>query len=98
MDAAAIWNGWPVGCKLWLLARSKITGVFARQGSTIARAEGYTRDALQPFVTQLIASQFTAAATQTDTQRIDVAVTIYRGPSQAIALRYADLWDELGSH
>lgn len=96
MDAEEIWNGWPVGCKLWLLARTKITGVFARQGSTIARAEGYTRDALQPFVTQLIASQFTAVAIQTDTQRIDVGVEIYRGPRQSIALRYADLWDELG--
>src|SRR5262245_56514416 len=29
-DAEEIWDGWPVGSKLWLLQRAKITGVGAR--------------------------------------------------------------------
>jgi phage gp46-like protein len=25
LDAAAIWSGWPIGTRLWLLSRAKIT-------------------------------------------------------------------------
>jgi phage gp46-like protein len=96
MDADEIWNGWPVGCKLWLLERVSITGPAAYAGSTVARAEGYTRDAMKPFTQQLIATRIDVVTQQTDTQSIDVGVVIYRGPSPEIALRYSELWDELG--
>jgi phage gp46-like protein len=98
MDAEEIWGGWPVGCLLWLLRRAKITGPQARQGSTLARAEGWTRDAMKPFVTHQIASQIDVTAVQTDIQRFDVSITIYRGPEAAIDLRYAQLWAELAQN
>jgi phage gp46-like protein len=95
MDAQELWGGWPVGCLLWLLQRAKITGVDARQGATVARAEGWTRAAMQPFIDNLIASRVDVQADRTDVQRIDVGVTIYRGPEVAIDLRYQALWDDL---
>jgi phage gp46-like protein len=39
MDADVIWNGWPIGSKLWLLRRSKITPAAAHEGSMLARVE-----------------------------------------------------------
>jgi len=96
IDADEIWGGWPVGCLLWLLHRAKITGVGARGGSTLGKAEGWTRDAMNHFTERLIASHIAVNAEQIDTQRIDVDVKVYRGPEQAVSLRYSELWDELG--
>lgn len=96
-DADEIWGGWPVGCLLWLLSREKITGSGSKRGSTIGRIEGWTRDAMAPFVTNMIASRYEVRPAQVDTQRIDVDVTIFRGPDRPIELRYSELWDELGS-
>jgi phage gp46-like protein len=95
LDAQEIWEGWPVGCLLWLLRRAKITGPGARGGSTLARADGWTREAMQPFVTQRIASRIDVAAQQVGIERIDIAVTIQRGPEPAIELRFQDLWQDL---
>jgi phage gp46-like protein len=96
MDADEIWGGWPVGCLLWLLRRAKITGSAARGGSTLAKAEGWTRDATAPFVSHRIASRIDVLAGQTAVDRIDIGVVIYRGPDPTIELRYSELWDELG--
>lgn len=96
LDAEEIWGGWPVGCLLWLLHRAKITGPLARQGSTIGKAEGWTREAMAPFTQRRITSHIHVLAEQIDTQRIDVGVVIYRGPEPEIELRYSELWDELG--
>jgi phage gp46-like protein len=96
MDADLIWEGWPVGCLLWLLSRAKLTGPLSREGSTLSRADGWTRDAMRPFTQRLIASKIDVSSEQLGTNRIDVGVTIYRGPNPAIELRYNDLWDELG--
>jgi phage gp46-like protein len=95
MDADVIWGGWPVGCLLWLLVRQKITGVGARQGSTVAKADGWTREAMQPFTQRRIASRIDVEADQTRIDRIDVSVVIYRGPQPVVELRYAELWDDL---
>jgi phage gp46-like protein len=95
MDAEEIWGGWPVGSLLWLLRRAKITGPSARSGSTLARVDGWTRDAMRPFVTNRIASRIDVIAEQTDIDRIDVRVVIYRGPEPAVELRFADLWQQL---
>jgi phage gp46-like protein len=95
MDAEELWGGWPVGCLLWLLHRAKITGPLAQQGSTLGRAEGWTREAMAPFTSHLIASRIDVIAEQTANNRIDIGVIIYRGPQPAIELRYNDLWDEL---
>ena len=97
MDADELWNGWPVGCRLWLLRRAKITGAGSEQGSTLAKADGWTREAMRPFTEHRITSRIDVVAEQhlLRNDRIDVAVVIYRGPEPAIELRYADLWDQL---
>src|SRR4029077_5168373 len=57
IDAQELWDGWPVGCLLWLLHRAKITGAGAKGGSTIAKVDGWTRDAMRPFVENRIATR-----------------------------------------
>jgi phage gp46-like protein len=94
LDAETIWNGWPIGAKLWLLKRSAIEGPNAQRGSTLARVQNYINSAIQPFVDQRIISTFQVWVQRTDIQRIDALIQIYRGPIQAIELRYAILWDE----
>jgi phage gp46-like protein len=93
LDAQAIWNGWPIGWKGWLLRRSKITPAGARQGSTLIMVENYIRAAIQPFVDRKICSGFDVWATRVNSQRTDALLRIYRGPLPAIDLRYAVLWD-----
>jgi phage gp46-like protein len=97
LDAEELWGGWPVGSKLWLLRRAKITSPLAPDGGTVFRAQSYTRAAIDPFVARLIASSADVGAERTDVSRIDVSVTLYRGPEPAVELRYAELWDELGN-
>src|SRR5262245_56204756 len=38
LEAEEIWNGWPIGCKHWLLRRAKITDSGAKEGATVVRA------------------------------------------------------------
>ena len=94
MDAEKIWGGWPIGCKNWLLTRAKISDEFSVEGSTVARAQAYTEDALQPFIDQKIASEIQAVATRTADDRIEVRAKIFRGPIEEIALRYQQVWQE----
>jgi len=98
LDAQAIWNGWPIGSKLWLLRRAKIAPVGAREGSTLIKVENYIRSAMQPFVDRRICSGFNVWVTRVDPQRIDALLRIYRGPLPEIELRYAVLWDDLGTN
>jgi len=97
LDAETIHDGWPIGTRLWLMARDKITGPAARSGSIIAKAEEFVREALEPFVDRLIATSVAVTAERTDVGRIDVEAIIYRGSLPAISLRYADLWNEIGA-
>jgi phage gp46-like protein len=96
LDAELIWNGWPIGSKLWLLRRSKITPATASEGATLTLVENYIRDAVQPFVDRKICSSFAIWVTRVDAQRIDALLRIYRGPRPEIDLRYAILWDAMG--
>jgi phage gp46-like protein len=95
LDAKAIWNGWPIGSKLWLLTRAKIVDQNAREGATIARVENYIRTALQPFIDNKICSRVTVTATQIGEQRIDAKIVLFRGPKTAIQLLFAPLWTEI---
>jgi phage gp46-like protein len=94
-NANAIWGGWDLGSRLWLLKRSSITDSGARQGATITRVQQYISNAMQPFVDAKICSQFTVTARQTSSQSISACVTIYRGPKASIALNFQALWSEL---
>jgi hypothetical protein len=51
---------------------------------------------MRPFVTNRIASQVEVLAERTDVGRIDIGITLHRGPDANIELRYSELWDELG--
>ena len=95
VDAEEIWDGWPIGCKNWLLLRVGITDANSIEGATVTRAEHYTRAALQPFIDRRIASSVSVKATRVGRQEIDVFVTIYRGPKDAIQLRFAYLWNQV---
>jgi phage gp46-like protein len=94
-DAYEIWKGWPIGCKLWLMKRAKITNVGALEGSTVVRVEQYIRTAIQPFIDLRIASRMFVEATRVDRQRIDAIVRLYRGPELAVDLRYQVLWEDM---
>ncbi len=96
LDAAPIWNGWPIGSRLWLMRRDKITDSAARQGATIEKARRFIAEALDPFVAAKICSSFAVDLRQAGTDRITGTVTLYRGPKSAIALQFQDLWTELG--
>jgi phage gp46-like protein len=93
LDAQEIWDGWPIGTRLWLLTRDKIVGPEARQGATIVRVEQYIREAIQPFIDRRIGSRMAVEATRVGDEQIDALVRIYRGPMLEVELRYAILWD-----
>lgn len=92
MDAAAIWNGWPIGTKLWILRRSAILPPGSKIGATQVWVNAYIANALQPFVDHKICSAFDVANIRVDKQRIDALIRIYRGPKTAIQLMYQVLW------
>lgn len=94
MDAELIWDGWPIGCKNWLLTRAKITGGEAAEGSTLARAHDYTNDALKWLIKKHIATRVDVEAIRTELQRIEVDVLVYRGPLLEIDLQYQLLWQQ----
>lgn len=95
LDAELLYDGWPIGSKLWLLARHKITGSAARQGASVARAQAYVFEALQPFVDRKICTSIDVTAVRVGTDRIDVDVVMYRGPLPALSLRYSSLWTDI---
>jgi phage gp46-like protein len=93
LDAETIWDGWPIGAKIWLLSRSKITPAEARQGATLSLAEQYCRVALQPLIDRRICSHIDVEATRASIERINVMIKVYRGPQLLIELRFQNLWD-----
>lgn len=95
-QADSIWGGWPIGSRLWLLARSKIVSSKAKSGATTTRIKLYIREALQPFVTIKAISSFAVNVQQVDAETISTTITLYRGAQQTIELRFQSLWQELG--
>src|SRR5882724_10644137 len=94
LDADTIWGGWPIGCKNWLLTRTKIMQAPSFEGSTLQRAKQYTQQALQPLIDKKICTRIDVTAVRTELSRIEVNVIIYRGPKVEIDLRYQLLWEE----
>ncbi|MGY3278118.1 phage GP46 family protein [Bradyrhizobium sp. S3.7.6] len=95
IDAKKLWNGWPLGSKLWLLTRAKIVDAGAAEGATVARVEAYIRAALKPFVDNGVFTRFDVSVSQVSDQRISATIMIYRGQKPAIKLEYQPLWLEL---
>lgn len=96
-EAAEIWAGWDIGSRLWLLSRAKITGQNAKGGGTLYLIETYIRECLQPLVTQRIASRFMVQVERVDIERVAASITIYRGPTAVVELRFQSLWDNVRS-
>jgi len=95
LDAAELFDGWPIGSRLWLLKRSKIVGPEDPEGATVARVEQYVTESIQPFVDLRIATGFDVQATRVGVERIDTALFIYRGPKTPVELRFQMLWQEI---
>jgi phage gp46-like protein len=103
LQADEIWDGWNIGCKNWLLTRAKISDEISWEGATIQRARNYTYEALRPFIDKKFCSRIDVVAErvldmtrhQAAREMIVVTVKAYRGPLQAIELRYAYLWDQV---
>jgi phage gp46-like protein len=96
LDATLLFDGWPIGSLLWLLRRSAIRPLEAQEGSTLARAETYTYEALRPFLDRRICSRIEVQADRVGINQIAVQVVMYRGPLPAISLQFQSLWDEIG--
>jgi phage gp46-like protein len=92
MEADTIWNGWPIGTKLWLLRRSAITPPQAKVGATQTWVNNYIRDAIQPFIDRKIASRYQVMSMRVSKQQIEAVVRLYRGPRAAIDLMNQVLW------
>lgn len=92
-DAKAIWGGWPVGIRFWLLRRAKIVGAKARGGATIARIDEYIAEALNPFIDLGVISAFKANTSRKGLHTIATEITMYRGPRNEVALRFQYLWE-----
>ena len=97
LETSEIWNGWPIGSRLWLLERSKITGQESRDGSTVGRVETYIREAIQPFLDHRIIGNSTVLVERNGTGRIDALIRLYRGTGDVIDLRFNDLWSDIGN-
>lgn len=95
MDAQAIWDGWPIGSRLWLLMRDKIEGPNAARGATTVRVEQYIREAIRPFLERRIGSHMEVEASRIGKEQINALVRIYRGPLLEIELRYQVLWGDI---
>jgi len=95
MDAEELFNGWPIGTKLWLLKRAKIVGPEDPEGATITRVEQYISEAIQPFVDMKIATSFDVEAWRAGIQQVEAVVVLYRGPKAPVELRFQVLWDEI---
>ena len=94
-EAEQIWNGWPIGTRLWLVSREKITGASARTGALITRIDRYIREALQPFIDRRIASRMDVQIERVGRERIQALIRLYRGPQIAVELRYQILWADI---
>jgi phage gp46-like protein len=94
-EAGPIWRGWAIGCKEWLLSRTKITSTGAWEGDTVVRAETYAREALRPLIDMRLCSHIEVQAARTERERIDLLVVVYRGPEPAVQLLFQDMWRQM---
>jgi phage gp46-like protein len=97
MDADVIWNGWPIGSKLWLLRRSAIESADSKWGSTQTYVMNYIQTCIQPFVDRRICTRFEVISMRVTKQQINAVVRLYRGPTAAIDLMYQALWQGIAT-
>lgn len=86
MQAEEIRDGWPVGSKLWLLKREKLTS------ETVERANHYAREALQPFIDRGIASAVSVNLVRDGLTAITGPITLFSNALQPVAQRFELHW------
>ncbi len=94
-DAEEIWGGWPVGSRLWLLSRAKITDENYKYGATVARAKAYLTECLQPFLDRKIATKLEVDVQRYGDTSIAASIVLYRGNKSLVSLQFQDLWDDI---
>lgn len=87
-EAREIHGGWPIGSRLWLIAREKQTDATRR------RADEYIREAMQPFIDIGAVSGFDLEVAWFAPERLGAVVTLKR-ETGSIAVRFETLWDEI---
>jgi phage gp46-like protein len=85
-DAVVDVPGDRIGSHLWMLAREK------QLSEVIARAEEYTREALQWLIDDKVASRVEVLVENTRFQQLDIQVTIYRPSGDPAQFRYNYAW------
>lgn len=95
VDAAQLYNGWPIGTRLWLLQRESIRDAGSQQGPTLVRIEQYVYEALQPFIDQKIVGRVLVTVFRTGTNSVETHVVLYRGNLPDIAMNFQTLWSEI---
>jgi len=97
LDAAEIWGGWTLGSRLWLLRRVQINDVGARSGSTVNQVKAFLRESLEPFISNRICTdiQMDVSRNAYNRNRIDAAITAFRGQNPPVAMQFQILWDEM---
>jgi len=97
MDAEAIWNGWPLGTRLWEMRRDAVRPPNYKHGATAAKAEQFVRETMRPFEDAGIISRFSVEVDPIPRmERIDVLIVLFRSNAPAVSLRYQYLWDSIG--
>jgi phage gp46-like protein len=95
LDTQEIWSGWPLGCRLWIFERDKITFAGYKGGATSVKIIGMIDTAIQPLVDLKVISNFTIQLAAIEANRIDVLVTLIRPKKPAISMIYSYVWDEI---
>jgi phage gp46-like protein len=82
--------GLPLGSKLWLLSRSKLTS------QTVEQARQYVADALNWMITDGMVDQVTVSAARSagDVNRVDFTVKILRTKGLQISFRFFYNWKQ----
>lgn len=95
LDASEIWDGWDIGCLLWLHKRDKITPPESVYGATVTLIEYQIRAAIQPFIDRRIGSSYEIAVERTARDQISALIRLYRGPIAEVDLRFQFLWNDI---
>lgn len=89
-EADELYQGWPIGSRLWLLSREKQTN------ETRVRADAYIREAMDHFVDARVIAAYDLVVEWFASERLGAELTLYRGTGQSIAVRFETLWNEIG--
>lgn len=81
---------YPIGSRLWLLRREKITPAI------IQNAVDYAKEALQWLVDDGIVSSVDISTELSESHKLSLLVMLYRNGAEEAGLRFYDLWNEIG--